>query len=99
MTTDSVLAELTAIARTQVQFEVVPGLGSGTAVPAYAGLALGSAHTEADVRAGADWAALAAAPGPLGLHAAAGYRAATASALGAPGRAPQPPAAVPGAGT
>lgn len=99
MTTDSVLAELTAIARTQVQFEVVPGLGSGTAVPAYAGLALGSAHTEADVRSGVDWAALAAAPGPLVLHAAAGYLAETASALVEHGMAPQTPVAITVSGT
>ena len=50
-------------------FEVLPGLPSSTAVPAYAGLPLGSAHTVADVRGDVDWAALAAAPGPLILQA------------------------------
>ena len=34
-----------------------PGVPAGTAVPAYAGVPLGSAHVEADVRAGVDWAA------------------------------------------
>lgn len=62
LTTDSVIAEVTAVARTQVQFEVLPGLPSASAVPSYAGMALGSGHTEADVRGEVDWAALAAAP-------------------------------------
>ncbi len=48
---------------------MLPGLPSGSAVPSYAGMALGSGHTEADVRGEVDWAALAAAPGPLVLHA------------------------------
>ena len=38
---------------------MLPGLPSGSAVPSYAGMALGSAHTEADVRGEVDWAALA----------------------------------------
>ncbi|WP_099024292.1 bifunctional uroporphyrinogen-III C-methyltransferase/uroporphyrinogen-III synthase [Mycolicibacterium palauense] len=67
---DAVLAEVNAVARTQLVFEIVPGLPATTAVPTYAGLPLGSAHTVADVRAPeVDWAALAAAPGPLILHA------------------------------
>src|SRR6476661_4938166 len=37
------------------------------------GLPLGSAHTVADVRGDVDWAALAAAPGPLILHATASH--------------------------
>src|SRR6476620_7584581 len=40
LTTDSVIAEVTAVARTQVQFEVLPGLPSGSAVPSYAGMPL-----------------------------------------------------------
>ncbi|EUA67944.1 tetrapyrrole (Corrin/Porphyrin) Methylases family protein [Mycobacteroides abscessus subsp. bolletii 1513] len=35
---DSVLAEVHAVTRTQVAFEILPGLASSTAVPAYAGL-------------------------------------------------------------
>ncbi|MET0198457.1 MAG: SAM-dependent methyltransferase, partial [Rhodococcus fascians] len=42
LTTDSVIAEVAAVARTHVQFEVLPGLPSGSAVPSYAGMALGS---------------------------------------------------------
>nr|MDP9167287.1 bifunctional uroporphyrinogen-III C-methyltransferase/uroporphyrinogen-III synthase [Actinomycetota bacterium] len=53
------------------QFEIVPGLAPAAAVPTYAGLPLGSSHTVADVRGDVDWAALAAAPGPLILHATA----------------------------
>jgi uroporphyrinogen III methyltransferase/synthase len=66
---DSVLAEVSAVAKTNLTFEIVPGLPAATAVPTYAGLPLGSAHTVADVRGDVDWAALAAAPGPLILHA------------------------------
>jgi siroheme synthase/uroporphyrinogen-III synthase len=99
LTTDSVIAEVTAVARTQVQFEVLPGLPSGSAVPSYAGMALGSGHTEADVRGEVDWAALAAAPGPLVLHATSGHLAETASALVENGLAPQTPAAITVRGT
>jgi uroporphyrinogen III methyltransferase/synthase len=66
---DAVITEVTALARAHGQFEVVPGLPPTTAVPTYAGLPLGSSHTVADVRGDVDWAALAAAPGPLILHA------------------------------
>jgi len=68
---DAVITEVTALARAHGQFEVVPGLPATTAVPTYAGLPLGSSHTVADVRGDVDWAALAAAPGPLILHATA----------------------------
>ncbi|BBY98762.1 bifunctional uroporphyrinogen-III C-methyltransferase/uroporphyrinogen-III synthase [Mycolicibacterium fallax] len=66
---DPVLAEVNAVAKTQVGFEIVPGLPATTAVPTYGGLPLGSSHTVADVRGDVDWAALAAAPGPLILQA------------------------------
>ena len=70
---DAVITEVNALARTQLSFEIVPGLPDTTAVPTYAGLPLGSAHTVADVRGDVDWAALAAAPGPLILHATASH--------------------------
>ena len=71
---DSVITEVTALARTHLNFEIVPGLPDTTAVPTYAGLPLGSSHTVADVRdPHVDWAALAAAPGPLILHATASH--------------------------
>jgi uroporphyrinogen III methyltransferase / synthase len=79
---DSVLAEVTAVAKTALTFEILPGLPASTAVPTYAGLPLGSSHTVADVRAPeVDWAALAAAPGPLILHATAQHLADAARAL------------------
>ena len=73
MSVDAVITEVNALARTQLNFEIVPGLPDTTAVPTYAGLPLGSAHTVADVRGDVDWAALAAAPGPLILHATASH--------------------------
>ena len=69
---DAVITEVNALAKSHLNFEIVPGLPDTTAVPTYAGLPLGSAHTVADVRdPDVDWAALAAAPGPLILHATA----------------------------
>ena len=68
---DAVSVEVNAVSRTQTHFEIVPGLPATTAVPTYAGLPLGSSHTVADVRGDVDWGALAAAPGPLILHATA----------------------------
>jgi uroporphyrinogen III methyltransferase/synthase len=99
LTADAVVAEALAVARTSVPFEVVPGVPAGTAVPAFAGVPLGSGHTEADVRSGVDWAALAAVPGPLVLHATASHLAEAAAALVEHGLAPQTPVAVTVAGT
>jgi uroporphyrinogen III methyltransferase / synthase len=70
---DAVITEVSTVARAHAQFEIVPGLPAATAVPSYAGLPLGSSHTVADVRGDVDWGALAAAPGPLILHATASH--------------------------
>src|SRR5271165_1357592 len=78
---DPVITEVNAIAKTALRFEIVPGLTASSAVPTYAGLPLGSSHTVADVRGDVDWAALAAAPGPLILHATAEHLAEAAKAL------------------
>ena len=76
---DSVLAEVHAVSRTQL---ILPGLPASTTVPTYAGLPLGSSHTVADVRSpDVDWPALAAAPGPLILHATAQHLADSARTL------------------
>jgi uroporphyrinogen III methyltransferase / synthase len=81
LSVDAVITEVTALTRTHLNFEIVPGLPDTTAVPTYAGLPLGSAHTVADVRGDVDWAALAAAPGPLILHATASHLADAARTL------------------
>ncbi len=79
---DSVLAEVNAVSKTHLAFEILPGLPAATAVPTYAGLPLGSSHTVADVRSpDVDWPALAAAPGPLILHATAQHLADSARTL------------------
>ncbi|MGZ4557926.1 MAG: uroporphyrinogen-III C-methyltransferase, partial [Mycobacteriaceae bacterium] len=99
LSTDSVVAEALAVARTAVQFEFVPGLTAATAVPTYAGIAIGSGHTEVDVRGDVNWTAVAAAPGPVVLHATAGHLAETASALVEHGLASQTPVSITNNGT
>lgn len=108
LTADAVVLEAQAVARTSVPFDVVPGVTPGTAVPAYAGVPLGAARTEVDVRSlEVDWAALAAvlaavpatAPGTLVLHASATHLAEAASSLVAHGVAAQTPVAVTAGGT
>src|SRR4051812_17325300 len=73
LSVDAVIPEVNAVARTHLHVEIVPGLAPTNAVPTYAGLPLGSSHTVADVRGDVDWEALAAAPGPLILHATASH--------------------------
>ncbi|MCP2165987.1 uroporphyrinogen-III synthase /uroporphyrinogen-III C-methyltransferase [Goodfellowiella coeruleoviolacea] len=94
LTLDAVVKETNAVARGPVAFDVIPGVPAGTAVPAYAGVALGSVHTEVDVRGTVDWAGVAAAPGTLVLHATGGHLAEAASSLVEHGLAPQTPVAV-----
>ncbi|MBB4962771.1 uroporphyrinogen-III synthase [Saccharothrix violaceirubra] len=94
LTLDSVVKEANAVSKTTIAFDVVPGVPAGTAVPAYAGVALGAVHTEADVRGVEDWAGLAAAPGTLVLHATGSHLAEAASSLVENGLAPQTPVAV-----
>ncbi|MBB2989465.1 uroporphyrinogen III methyltransferase/synthase [Mycolicibacterium iranicum] len=96
---DSVITEVNALAKTQLNFEIVPGLPDTSAVPTYAGLPLGSAHTVADVRGDVDWAALAAAPGPLILHATASHLPEAARTLIEYGLAETTPAVVTANGT
>jgi len=74
-TSDEVVKEVVAVGRTSVPFDVVPGVATATAVPAFAGVAMGSTTVTADLRSGADLTALAAAAsgtgGTLVLNAAA----------------------------
>ncbi len=99
LTSDAVVREVREVARTDAAFDVVPGVSPGSAVPAYAGVALGAGHTEVDVRGEVDWAALAAQPGSLVLHATGSHLAEAASALVEHGMAAQTPVAVTSSGT
>jgi uroporphyrinogen III methyltransferase/synthase len=56
---DAAVKEVLAIGRTSVPFDVVPGVATATAVPAFAGVAVGSTAVTADLRSGVDLAALA----------------------------------------
>ncbi|MCK0175750.1 bifunctional uroporphyrinogen-III C-methyltransferase/uroporphyrinogen-III synthase [Mycolicibacterium sp. F2034L] len=100
LSVDAVIAEINALAKSHANFEIVPGLPDTTAVPTYAGLPLGSTHTVADVRdPNVDWAALAAAPGPLILHATASHLPDAARTLIEYGLADSTPAVVTAQGT
>jgi uroporphyrinogen III methyltransferase/synthase len=99
LSVDAVIDEVNALAKTHLHFEIVPGLPASVAVPAYAGLPLGSSHTVADVRGDVDWAALAAAPGPLILHATASRLAEAARSLIDYGLAENTPCVVTANGT
>jgi uroporphyrinogen III methyltransferase / synthase len=99
LTVDSVVQEAIAVAAADIPFDVVPGVPAGTAVPAYAGVPLGSAHVEADVRAGVDWQRLAASPGTFVLHATASHLPEVAASLTEHGVAAQTPVAVTSSGT
>src|ERR1700752_3841815 len=99
LSVDAVITEVNAVAKTHLNFEIVPGLPDTTAVPTYAGLPLGSAHTVADVRGDVDWAAVAAAPGPLILHPTASHLPEAARTLIEYGLADTTPTVVPANGT
>lgn len=100
LSVDAVITEVSAVARSHLHFEIVPGLAPSSAVPAYAGLPLGSSHTVADVRdPDVDWAALAAAPGPLILQATASHVADAARTLIEYGLTESTPCVVTGSGT
>ena len=58
-TSDPVVKEVLAVCRTSVPFDVVPGVATATAVPSYAGVALGGTAVTADLRSGVDLAPLA----------------------------------------
>jgi len=100
LTVDAVVAEARAVAEAGVAFDVVPGVPAATAVSAYAGVPLGSAHTEADVRGeDVDWARLARAAGVLVLHASVSHLPEVAAALVQHGRDGDTPVAVTAGGT
>lgn len=99
LSVDAVITEVNAVARAHLAFEIVPGLPATVAVPSYAGLPLGSTHTVADVRGDVDWAALAAAPGPLILTATASHLPEAARCLIGSGLSETTPAVVTVQGT
>ncbi|MCU1606575.1 MAG: uroporphyrinogen-III synthase/uroporphyrinogen-III C-methyltransferase [Modestobacter sp.] len=70
-TTDAVVKEVLAVTRTSVPFDVVPGVAVGTAVPAYAGVAIGAASVQADLRPHAGGEGPVDSPGQLAALAAA----------------------------
>ncbi|MEJ5918999.1 MULTISPECIES: bifunctional uroporphyrinogen-III C-methyltransferase/uroporphyrinogen-III synthase [unclassified Corynebacterium] len=95
LTSDSVLAEVNAVARTQIEFQIVPGMSVPSTVPAFAGIALGSTYTETDLgRADVDWDELANAPQPLVLQAVEDDLTAIAKELGDRGLPESLPASV-----
>ncbi|MGY1684011.1 uroporphyrinogen-III synthase [Geodermatophilus sp. SYSU D00867] len=66
-TSDAVVKEVLAVGRTSVPFDVVPGVAPATAVPAFAGVALGGTSLTADLRhSDVDLPALAGAAHALG---------------------------------
>ena len=91
--------EAEAVVRAKLRLEVVPGVPASVAVPAYAGVALGATRTVARVADVVSWAPLAAAPGPLVLHADATEVAKVAAALVEHGRKASEPVSVTVGGT
>jgi uroporphyrinogen III methyltransferase/synthase len=96
---EEVVAELLAIARSQAPMDVIPGVSATAAAPLYAGIPLGSIHTEADLRGDVDWSALASAPGSLVLSLTAKQLGPTGAALIDQGLPPSTPVAITSAGT
>src|SRR5699024_7327416 len=99
LTQPAVVSEANEVSKTGAVFDVVPGVAPGTAVPAYAGAALGGTHTEIDARSDVDWAAVAAAPQPLVLHASSNHLAEAAAELMGHGMDGTTPVAVTSNGT
>ncbi|MBI8989971.1 uroporphyrinogen-III synthase [Corynebacterium meridianum] len=95
LTSDSVLAEINAVAAAGLEFQVVPGMSVPSTVPAFAGIALGSTYTETDITRGdVDWAQLATAPQPLVLQATRDQLVTVANELLERGMSPQTPVSV-----
>ena len=98
---EAAVREALAVARTSVAFEVVPGISRGAGTAAYAGIALGAVHTEADLTStvAVDYEALAHAPGTLVLTADAGELAGIGEQLVANGLKPDTAVSVSSDGT
>ena len=82
LTRDAVMEEISAVADAGLEFHVVPGMSLPSTVPSFAGIALGSTYTEADLTNGpVDWDQLASAPQPLVFQATQEHLAEMAEAL------------------
>ena len=69
LTRNAIMEEISAVAAAGLEFQVVPGMSLPSTVPSFAGIALGSTYTEADLaNEPIDWDGLAAAPQPLVLQ-------------------------------
>src|SRR5437763_2519549 len=100
---ETVLTEVQAVARTNVAFEVVPGVGTAAGVATYAGVPLPGAHTVADVddAQSVDYEAVAGAVsrGSAAVSVDAGELAGVRDGLLAAGVDPATPVAITGDGT
>jgi uroporphyrinogen III methyltransferase/synthase len=98
---DSVVKEAIAVRKTVVPIEVIPAMSESTATSAYAGVPLGSVHTNVDLRSGTvvDFESLASAPGTLVFTLDASEVGATAEQLVAAGLKPDTAITVTCAGT
>jgi uroporphyrinogen III methyltransferase / synthase len=100
---DSVVKEVQAVARTAVQFEVVPGIAQAAGVASYAGVPLTGVRTSADVddvnTLDFDAVAFAAARGSVALAVDAGDLASVRDGLLACGVEPTTPVSITGDGT
>ena len=95
LTNDVVLSEINDVSRSDVEFQIVPGMSVPSTVPAFAGIALGSTYTETDLgRADVDWDELATAPQPLVLQAIQDDLSAIARELGERGLSSSLPVSV-----
>ncbi|MBB3662297.1 MULTISPECIES: uroporphyrinogen-III synthase [Prauserella salsuginis group] len=99
LTQPAVVAEVQAVSKTEVVFDIVPGVAPSTAVPAYAGLPLGGTHTEVDLTRDVDWKGVAQAQGPIVLHGTSSHLAEAASQLVDNGVPADTPVAVTSNGT
>ena len=93
LTTDSVLAEVNAVARTSIQFEVLPDCPPPPSCPVTRACRSGPPHSRRRARRGR-LAGAGSRPGPLVLHATSGHLAEAASALTEHGMAAQTPVAI-----